>query len=75
MSEPGNMIRLHLKSLEREVDLLTELRRLSKTEGGRLTDVGRSFLRFAKQMELKQSFVAKLLDITPGAVSQHYTRE
>jgi len=75
MSEPGNMIRLHLKSLERDVDSLAELRRLSKTEGGRLTDVGRDFLRFAKRMELKQSFVAKLLDITPGAVSQHYTKK
>lgn len=75
MSEPGNMIRQHLKSLELDVDLLAELRRLSKTEGGRLTDVGREFLRFARRMELKQSFVAKLIDITPGAVSQHYTRK
>jgi hypothetical protein len=66
------MIRLHLKSLERQVDLVSVLREHAKTEKGHLTLFGRELLQLARQNDLKQAFVAKLLDISPGAVSQHY---
>jgi Mn-dependent DtxR family transcriptional regulator len=68
------MIRMHLKSLEKQADLIEELRDMTKSEGGRLTHFGREFIRIARQNELQQSFVAKLLDITPGAVSQNYNK-
>ena len=74
MTEEGRMIRQHLKTLERQVELLSELRDTAKTDGGRLTLFGRELVRIARQNELKQAFVAKLLDITAGAVSQHYNR-
>jgi hypothetical protein len=68
------MIRLHLKSLERKANLVSKLRERAKSEGGRLTLFGRELVRLAKQNDLKQSFIAKLLDISPGAVSQHYNK-
>jgi hypothetical protein len=68
------MIRLHLKSLERQADLVSELREYAKTEGGRLKLFGRELVRLARQNDLKQAFIAKLLDISPGAVSQHYKK-
>lgn len=74
MSEETKMIRVHLRSLEKKVDLLEELRNEAKTEGGRLTLFGRELVRSAQQNGLKQAFIAKLLDISAGAVSQHYNR-
>jgi hypothetical protein len=68
------MIRIHLKSLEKQAKLVGDLRELAKSEGGRLTLFGRELVRLAKQNEVQQSFVAKLLDISAGAVSQHYNR-
>jgi hypothetical protein len=68
------MIRIHLKSLEKQANLVHELRDLAKSDGGRLTLFGRELVRLAKQNEVQQSFVAKLLDISAGAVSQHYNR-
>ena len=68
------MIRLHLKSLERQADLVSKLRELAKSEGGRLTLFGRELVRLAKQNDVQQSYVAKLLDISAGAVSQHYNK-
>lgn len=74
MSEEGRMIRVHLKSLESKVNVVDEFRELAKSEGGRLTLFGRELVRLLRQNEVKQSFVAKLLDISPGAVSQHYNK-
>jgi hypothetical protein len=67
-------IRVHLRNIEREGRLLSELRAYSKTDGGRLNDTGRGFIAFAQAYGLRQSFVAKLLDISASAVSQHYNR-
>ena len=68
------MIRMHLKALEKDAELVSELRQHAKTEGGRLSLFGREIVRLAKQNDIKQAFVAKLLDITAGAVSQHYNK-
>jgi hypothetical protein len=76
MSKTRDLIRTLTQQLEdqleEEVYLIEEFRRLSKTKGGRLTQLGKHFLIFAKENDMKQSYVAKLLDITPGAVSQHF---
>ncbi len=37
-----------------------------------MTEFGRTVLAAAKSSGVKQAYVAKLLHITPGAVSQHY---
>lgn len=74
MVEDAKIIRRHLKRLEKEAELVTELRRYSKTDGGRLTEFGKVVVALAKDHSLKQAFVAKLLHLSPGAVSQHYNR-
>ena len=74
MSEAAKMIRVHLKELEKEANLMDELRDHAKTEGGRLTMFGRELVRAARQNGIQQAFVAKLLGITAGAVSQHYNK-
>ena len=69
-------IRRDLKVLEQDLLLLETLRSLAKTESGRLTVFGRRLIALFKEEEnVKQSFVAGLLEITPGAVSQHYARK
>jgi predicted transcriptional regulator len=39
-----------------------------------MSPFGREILQAAKAAGVKQAFMAKLLDITPGAVSQHYSK-
>jgi hypothetical protein len=72
--DAAKIIRRKLKELEGELSLLSGLREHAKTDGGRMTPFGRELLVAAKEAGLKQSYVAKLLGITPGAVSQHYNK-
>lgn len=67
-------IRKQLKAIDAQLDLLVELRDLAKTDGGRMTSFGRALITAAKDAGVKQAFVARLLDISPGAVSQHYNK-
>lgn len=71
---PGGIIRRQLRTLEAKASLVDFIRDECKTEGGRLTESGRLFIAMAKAGGWKQSTVATILDITPGAVSQHYRR-
>lgn len=70
----GKIIRMQVKNLELEVKLVEEIRSAAKTEGGHLTDFGRGFIALAKDAEMKQALVAKILDISAGAVSNHYAK-
>ena len=56
--------------LEMDRDLGT-LRSLLKSEGGRLTPAGRAVIRQGLQAGLQQAKIARLLEITPAAVSYH----
>ncbi len=67
-------IRRRLKEVEGALRLLEELREASKTDGGRMTEFGKAVLAAARDAGLKQSFMARLFEISPGAVSQHYNR-
>ena len=72
--DPGR-IRRYLKRMEKEVSLIAELRELSKTDGGRMTYFGKHFIALLRdKTDAKQAFIAKLLDISPGAVSQHFNK-
>jgi hypothetical protein len=52
-----------------------ELRRLTKNDSEtRLNEFGRALLALASESDIKQSFMASLLDITPGAVSRQINR-
>lgn len=68
------IIRKQLRAIELKLALIDELRDLAKTEGGRMTDFGRALIAAAKDAGVKQAYVARLLEISPGAVSQHYNK-
>ncbi len=72
--EAISAIRRRLKEVEAALALLSTLREEAKTEGGRMTAFGRDVLVAARDAGVKQSFMARLFDISPGAVSQHYGR-
>jgi len=72
--DAAKTIRNKLREIENELALIESLRMAAKTEGGRLSAFGRDLLKAAKVAGVKQAFMAKLLDITPGAVSQHYNK-
>lgn len=72
MSSTGNKIRRLLKLLERESSVTLELREWAKTEGGRLNAFGSDFIALAAEHEIPQAVVARILDITPAAVSRRY---
>ena len=60
--------------LNDKAKLVDVLREAAKTPGGRMTDFGRGLLAEAKRAGIKQASMAGLLDISRGAVSQHYNR-
>lgn len=70
----GDGVRRELKLLELEFTALDELRTLAKTSGGRMTDFGRALLELGRDHDVRQTLMAKLLAISPGAVSNHYRR-
>jgi DNA-directed RNA polymerase specialized sigma subunit len=70
----AKMIRKLVKEMEAESLLLDDLRKGAKTEAGRMTEFGRDLIALFKEHDLQQAYVAKLLAISPGAVSQHYNK-
>lgn len=50
----------------------TEIRALAKTVDGRLTAFGEDLVEVCKKNNIKQSLVAKFLDVTPAAISRRY---
>ena len=74
---PRKIILREVKRLEIDADLLATLRHYAKNESGtRLSAFGKAILRagFESRDEIKAADIAKLLEITAGAVSQHYAR-
>ncbi|UVO53972.1 transcriptional regulator [Sphingomonas sp. SUN039] len=74
---PRKIILRELKRLEADAELLAVLRGYAKNETGtRLSAFGQAVLRagFESRDEVTAADIAKLLDITPGAVSQHYSK-
>jgi DNA-directed RNA polymerase specialized sigma24 family protein len=67
-------IRKPAAQLEADAVIGAALRELSKTASGRMTPFGRDIIEAARQHGIKQSEVARLLEISSGAVSQHYNR-
>ncbi len=59
-----------IKRLEKYADLVDDLRSAAKTETGRLTPLGVSLIDALAGGGYQQAQIARLLDITPAAVSQ-----
>ena len=70
----GDSIRRELEILELEFAAIEELRSLAKTSGGRMTEFGRALLDLGREHQIRQTLMARLLGISPGAVSNHYRR-
>lgn len=63
-----------IKELEKSADLLRILRDHAKGDGGRLTTFGKDFVHACANSNISQSSVAKILDVTASAISQHYSK-
>ena len=75
MNTSRRVILRELGKLEADSTLLGLLRTHAKTESGnRLSDFGRAVLVAGRAAGIKQADLARILEITPGAVSQHYKR-
>lgn len=74
MGQEAKAIRRQLKILDQQAELVEDLRDHAKTEGGRTTEFGRALLAAAKDAGIKQAYMARLLGISSGAVSQHYNK-
>jgi len=72
MSEAGRNIRKQLKVLEGAAEAAEQIRAEAKRESGRLTPFGRDLLAIGKKNGIQQAIMARLLDVSAGAVSQHY---
>lgn len=59
-----------LKRLEKDADLVIGLRDAAKTSGGRLSPLGKDILHALVNNGYPNGEIAKLLDVTPSAVSQ-----
>jgi hypothetical protein len=69
------IIMREVRKLEAAEDMLEILRTHAKNETGtRLSAFGAAFLSAARDAKIKQADMARILDITPGAVSQHYAK-
>ena len=74
MGQEAKAIRRQLKILDQQAELVEDLREHAKTEGGRTTEFGRAVLAAAKDAGIRQAYMARLLGISAGAVSQHYNK-
>jgi DNA-binding MarR family transcriptional regulator len=63
-----------LKRLEKDADLVTTLRGACKSDGGRLTALGKDVLHALVNNNYSQAEIAKLLDVTPSAVNQNASK-
>ena len=59
-----------INRLEKDANLVIGLREAAKTNAGRLTPLGKDLLHALVNNDFPNVEIAKLLDITPSAVSQ-----
>ena len=69
-----DIIRRQLRRIEGMQGVVEEIRAKGKTDGGRTTQFGRDIIQVCKAHNIKQSVVAKLFDVNPSAISQHYNK-
>ena len=67
-------IRQQLVKLEAEAELVDVIRSNGKSEGGKLTDFGKDFVHICIEHGIPNRDIAKILEVTPGAISQWATK-
>lgn len=63
-----------IKELESRAGLIDEIRCFAKSDGGKLTAFGQNFVFVCAKGGIKQSIIAKILDVTASAISQQVTK-
>ncbi len=59
-----------IKALEDRVKILDSIVEFAKTPGGRITDDGKNLYYILRKSGLKKSQVAKILQVTPAALTR-----
>ncbi len=72
VSTPSKIIRQQVKALEEAAAPVSAVRARAKKDTGRLTDFGKDLLRTGKKHSIPQAEMARLLGITPAAVTPYY---
>lgn len=72
MTTAGKQIRKLVQSLEREAATAAELREWALSDGGRLTAFGVELIELAKEHEIPQSVMARVLNLSASAISRRY---
>ncbi len=66
----GTTLHAQIKKLEADANLIYTIRSTAKTTGGRLTTCGNDLVFTLLKNGVKQSEIAKILDVTPSAIAQ-----
>jgi hypothetical protein len=73
MADSVQIIRREVRKLQAAAAPMSELRDSCKTDGGRLTPAGKSLIKWARKSgTISQATAARILDVTPAAVSRHW---
>jgi hypothetical protein len=65
-------IQKQLEALEAKGAVLDLILSVAKTEGGRITDHGKNLYHILKQAGLSKSEIARVLDVTPSALTKYH---
>ena len=74
IEKPLRQLRLAVRKIEAEAQLLEGLRDYAKSESGRLTPFGKNFVAICVEAQIPQSEIAKILGVTGSAISQNVAK-
>lgn len=64
-------IQKEIERLEEKENILDLILSVSKTNGGRISEDGKNLYFILKNAGLKKSEIARVLDVTPGALTKY----
>ncbi|QJT79589.1 hypothetical protein [Kosakonia sp. MUSA4] len=64
-------IQKQIASLEAKVEVLESIINIAKTPGGRISDDGKNLIYILRNAKMNKTDIAKLLDISPAALSKY----
>lgn len=66
-----NNVHQQLAEITQKLEVLDEIVRAAKTPKGRLSDDGKSIVGILLRANVSQSDIARLLDVTPSAITRY----
>lgn len=64
-------IQKQIEALEEKGVILDRILSVAKTDGGRITEDGKNLYHILKQAGLNKSEIARVLDVTPSALTKY----